>query len=168
MKAAVELDVAGNETDKPVMRPKMLPRAVRLAVLSMTAVVAIACQSTNPIPPRVVWTDRVPEPDSSAVAAQQVVARGSNTLTLLPISPTGAQLGVDYGYDMPHCGVGSPIDVDGSFWDAVDVPADPVTFDGQPGIFRLVSSTEATFTAPSIGVLHLVRHSGPKEFFYCS
>lgn len=146
----------------------MLSRTIRLAALSIAAVVTVACQAWNPIPPPVVWTDRVPAPDPSAVAARPILARGSNTLTLLPISQTGAQIGVDYRYDMPHCGVGSPIDVNGSFWDAVDVPADPVIFDARPGVFRLVSSTTATFTATSVGVLHLVRHNGAKEFFYCA
>ena len=56
---------------------------------------------------------------------------------------------------MPHCGVWSPIDVDGSFWDAVDAPEDPASFDGVPGSFRLTSSTEATFTVSHGGVLHL-------------
>jgi hypothetical protein len=149
------------------MRPKLTRHALRYAAVGTIAVVALACQATTPTPPRVVWIDRVPTPAPAAVAAQPVVARGVNTLALLPISPTGAQIGVEYGYEMPHCGVRSPIDVDGSFWDPVDVLPDPVVFDGQLGTFTLVSITEATFSATSGGVLHLVRHAGAKEFFYC-
>jgi hypothetical protein len=96
------------------------------------------------------------------------VARGSDTITLLPISPTGAAVGVAYAYETPHCGINSPIDVDGSFWDAVGVPPDSVDFDGWPGSFRLDTPTEATFTASDGRVLHLVRHSGAKEFRLCA
>jgi hypothetical protein len=149
------------------MRLEMTRRSVRSAALAAIALVAIACQTTHPTPPRVVWGDRVPTPAPSAVAAQPVVSRGSNTVTLLPISPIGAQVGIDYGYDMPHCGIGSPIDVDGSFWDSIDTLPDPVAFDGQPGTFRLISGKDATFTATSGEVLRLVRHTGAKEFFYC-
>jgi hypothetical protein len=109
----------------------------------------------------------VPKAAPEVIAAQSVVARGPNSVTLLPISPTGAVVGTDYGYDMPHCGINSPIDVDGSFWDAVGVPPDSVDFDGQPGTFRLVSPTEATFTASDGKILQLVRHSGAKEFRFC-
>jgi hypothetical protein len=102
------------------------------------------------------------------VAAQPVVARGSDSITLLPISPTGAVVGVAYAYDMPHCGIGSPIDVDGSFWDGVGVAPDSVDFDGRTGTFRLASPTEATFTASDGRILHLVRHTGAKKFRICS
>jgi hypothetical protein len=102
------------------------------------------------------------------IAAQPVVARGPDSITLLPISPTGAVVGIDYAYDMPHCGINSPIDVDGSFWDAVGVPPDSIDFDGRAGTFRLVSPMEATFTATDGQILHLVRRPGAKEFRLCA
>jgi hypothetical protein len=110
----------------------------------------------------------VPEAAPEVIAAQAVVARGPNSITLLPISPTGAVVGTDYAYDMPHCGINSPIDVDGSFWDAVGVPPDSVDYDGRPGTFRLKTTTEATFTAVDGKILHLARHAGAKEFRLCS
>lgn len=61
----------------------------------------------------------------------------------------------------------SPIDVDGSFWNAVGVPPDSVDFDGRPGTFRLISPAEATFTVSDGKILHLVRHSGAKAFRGC-
>jgi len=140
---------------------------LRTAALTFVVLAVVACQTTNPIPPRVVWTDRVPTPNPSAVAAQPVVARTSSTVTLQPISPTGATVGVSYAYDMPHCGIGSPIDVDGSFWDARTIPADPVAFDGLSGTFELTSPNDATFTSSAGAVLELTRHVGPKEFLFC-
>lgn len=142
---------------------------MRAAVLAATLVMAVGCSSLPaPTPAPTVWAERVPEAAPEVIAAQPVVARGPNSITLLPISPRGAVLGTDYAYDMPHCGINSPIGVDGSFWDAVGVPPDSVEFDGHPGTFRLISPTEATFSASGGMILHLVRRSGAKEFRLCS
>lgn len=111
--------------------------------------------------------DRVPTAAPAAIANQPVVARGSSSITLMPISPSGATIGVAYRYDMPHCGINSPIDVDGSFWDAIGIASDSVDFDGQPGTFRLVSANTAEFNRAGGQVLLLVRHEGPKEFRFC-
>ena len=144
-------------------------RGLWLTVLGIAAALAIACQAVNPAPSRspVPWGDFVPTPAPGAIASQPIVARGSDTITLLPISPTGAAIGVDYYYETPHCGILSPIDVDGSFWDAVGTGSSSVTFDGLPGKFRLDSTNEATFTASDGAVVHLTRHAGAKEFHYC-
>jgi hypothetical protein len=77
-------------------------------------------------------------------------------------------VGVAFDYDMPHCGISSPIDVDGSFWDVVRVGGDPVAFDGAVGSFRLLSDSQAQFTRSDGQMLDLVRHHGPKEFRLCS
>jgi hypothetical protein len=115
-------------------------------------------------------------PASSAVhsvtapqaATDVVVARGPDSITLQPSSPSGRNVGVAFDYDMPHCGINSPIDVDGSFWDAVSVAPDSVEFDGAVGSFRLISDRTAAFTRSDGQVLNLVRHDGPKEFRICS
>ena len=99
--------------------------------------------------------------------APVILAPGQDSITLLPISPAGATIGVSYAYEMPHCGLGSPIDVDGSFWDGVGAPADPVMFDGAPGRFELVTRDAAAFTSSAGDVLRLIRHSGPKTFGLC-
>ncbi|HJP88909.1 MAG TPA: hypothetical protein VJ850_07750 [Candidatus Limnocylindrales bacterium] len=134
------------------------------------ACVAAACSTTHDATPApVVWGVDVPEADAAAIEAQPVVARRNGFVTLLPISSTGGIVAVDYGYDMPHCGIHSPIDVDGSFWDPVNLPLDmdPVQFDGSTGTFRLTSRNTATFTDSSGRVLHLLRHAGEKEFGVC-
>ena len=142
---------------------------MRVAALAVVLALVAGCSSLpSPTPGPTAWGDKVPEAAPEAVAAQPVVSRGSDSITLLPISPAGAAVGVAYAYDMPHCGINSPIDVDGSFWDAVGVPADSVDFDGRTGTFRLASPTEATFTASDGNLLHLVRHTGAKEFRICS
>ena len=115
----------------------------------------------------VVWAEHVPSPAPELVENQPVVARGPNTITLMPISPRGAVVGVAYGYDMPHCGIKSPIDVDGTFWDAIGIAPDSVDFDGVSGTFRLISPMEAVFTRSDGPTLDLVRHTGPKAFPSC-
>jgi hypothetical protein len=135
-----------------------------IAALVLVASVVVACQSRDSA---VIWGIRVPTPPPDVVARQPVIEHTGFRITLLPISPRGAQVGVDYLYDMPHCGIQSPIDVDGSFWDAVDVAPDSVDFDGQPGTFRLETSSDAVFTTSTGLVLRLVRHTGTKAFPGC-
>jgi hypothetical protein len=72
-------------------------------------------------------------------------------------------------FALGHCGLGSGIDVDGSFWDPVG-QIDPDALD-------LVNSANARFTLNSPdtailvteggAVLQLVRHAGSKYFFLC-
>ncbi len=137
-----------------------------IAVLVWAFLVA-GC-SRPPAPSAVPWGDRVPEAAPEAIAGQPVVTRGPDSITLLPISPPGATIGVSYSYDTPHCGINGAIDVDGSFWDAVRIASDSVDFDGRRGTFRLVSPSTAVFTSSDGRVLNLVRHLGSKEFRICS
>ena len=161
-------DDPGNRDSDPVMRPQWLGTVVRTTSLAVAVLIATACSpGSMPTPSASPWAGSVPTPAPDQVVAQPVVARSANSITLLPISPKGAAIDVSYAYDMPHCGLGSPIDVDGSFWDAAVLPLDPVQFDGRPGGFRLTSPTEAVFRALDGSELRLVRHTGAKEFLLC-
>jgi hypothetical protein len=140
---------------------------VRLALVVLLIGLA-GCRTETTTHAPGAWGSRVATPAPAVAAAQPVVARRLGFVTLLPISPKGATLGVTYGYEMPHCGVLSPIDVDASFWDAVAVPDTSVDFDGQPGSFRLDSEDRATFTATDGERLQLTRHAGAKEFPLCA
>ena len=134
------------------------------AVAALAFALLVAGCSPLAVTSPVVWGSQVPTPDPSAAADQSVVARGPDSITLSPISPSGANIGVSYGYTMPHCGIGSPIDVDDSYWDAIGISQDSVDFDGQRGTFRLVTANAAQFTRSDGQVLNLVRHEGSKEF----
>jgi len=143
----------------------MTPRPVPAFVLGVVLGAFVAgCDASGTT---VVWAEQVPSPPPEAIENQPAVARGPNTTTLMPISPRGAIVGVAYGFDMPHCGIKSPIDVDGTFWDAVGVPADTVDFDGVSGTFRLITPMQAVFTRSDGRTLDLVRHTGPKAFGSC-
>jgi hypothetical protein len=138
------------------------------AVAALALAFLVAGCSLLVVSSPVAWGDQVPTAAPSAVANQPVIANGQNSITLSPISPSEASIGVTYGYDMPHCGIHSPIDVDDSYWDAIGISQDSVDFDGQPGTFRLVSANTAEFTRADGHVINLVRHEGSKEFRLCS
>jgi hypothetical protein len=129
--------------------------------------IGLVAACASPAPSAVTWLDRVPEAAPEAVADQPVVARGRDTITLAPISPRGAVVGIPYDYDMPHCGINGAIDVDGTYWDAVDIAPDSVDFDGAVGTFRLRSAATAVFTGSDGRALELVRHEGVKQFPGC-
>lgn len=141
---------------------------MRLLLLAVMAFVGACSAQPLPTPPIIVWDDHVPTPGPAAIAAQPVLDRGPNSWTLLPISPRGAAIGVDYRYEMPHCGIHSPIDVDGSFWDATRIDPNSVDFDGASGTIRLTTGDAATFVDAGGRKLHLVRHSGAKTFGGCA
>ena len=138
---------------------------VRGLALAAFVFVAAACgPSLSPAP----WRDAVLTPAPDAIARQPVLGRTPDSITIAPVSPTGAAIGVDYLYDMPHCGIMSPIDVDGSFWDSVENLEDPVAFDGSSGVFRLIDRQTANYTKTSGEVLRLSRHEGSKTFQFCA
>lgn len=139
-----------------------------LVALLVGSLLIAGCGSSAATPAPSAWGDRVPEPAPSALAARTVVSRGPDSITLLPISPSGASIGINYRYEMPHCGIRDLIDIDGSFWDALDIDPSSVAFDGRSGHFRLTSPTSATFTSDGGEALNLARHDGAKQFGLCS
>lgn len=72
-------------------------------------------------------------------------------------------------FTLGHCGLGSGIDVDGSFWDPVGM-IDPRSLDlinSANARFTLNSPDTAILVTEGGAVLQLVRHSGSKYFFLC-
>jgi hypothetical protein len=71
---------------------------------------------------------------------------------------------------LDHCGLYSPIDFDGSFWNPLG-PVDgdaPEAINAAPGTIRLVGPQEAQFRAPSGFTVRLRRHPGAKAFQGCA
>lgn len=70
---------------------------------------------------------------------------------------------------MPHCGLEGPIDIDGSFWLAVDAeqPADPLVFDSATGTFKLLDAQTGLFTAGDGTAVKLSRIQVQLEFGRC-
>jgi hypothetical protein len=155
-------------------------KVLHCGVMAMTLIVAsaVACtaapsasapptespaeRSLLPLPPHV---DGIPRPgDASAV--------------LRPQSPAGiVRVGVTVNFILGHCGLGSPIDLDGALWDPI---AGDNGFGGpltEQQMGELVNSTtvaltlldpnRAAFVTPRGAVLTLDRHAGPRMYLLC-
>lgn len=94
------------------------------------------------------------------------VANLPGGVLLRPVSERGLAVGVPVPFEMPHCGLHSPVDIDGSFWDPVDRPWPQV--DGRTGTFTLQPGGFAVFRTFGAGDLLLVRHAGDKAFQWCA
>jgi hypothetical protein len=73
-------------------------------------------------------------------------------------------------FGIGHCGLSSPIDVDGSFWDPVgrvDSNA-PEAIGDSRGTFRLLDADHATYRADTGFTVALRRHAGAKNFQGCA
>ena len=101
---------------------------------------------------------------------------GPNGGTILdPISAL-IDAGVPYRFSLGHCGLFSPVDVDGAFWDAidgvsssggeVDLDSDDEMINATPGVIVVIGD-EARFRTESGSVIRFERHGGEKEFPGC-
>ncbi len=160
-----------NEREGEPGMPMRTSPAIRVLLAVGSLLLACACASPMPttnMPLASPWGSSVPTADPAAIASQAIVAQGDGYVTLLPISPRGATIGIRYTYTTPPCGTFGAIDVDGSFWDVVAASPENVDFGGQLGTFELDAATGATFRGATGAVVELVRHEGAKQFQLCS
>ena len=84
--------------------------------------------------------------------------------------------GVAYRFTLGHCGLHSPVDVDGSFWDAVaglTAVGDPLDLDNDGEMINATSGLivvigdELRFRTESGSVVRFSRHEGEKQFGMC-
>lgn len=92
--------------------------------------------------------------------------------------PSSVQIeeGVAYRFTLGHCGLLSPVDVDGSFWDAVDgvdaagasldLGSDGEMINATAGLLVVIDD-EARFRTETGSVVRFERHIGEKEFPGC-
>lgn len=76
-----------------------------------------------------------------------------------------------------HCGLISPIDMDGSLWDPIgghDGAGGPLTEDqlgelinATPVVVVLTDPNTAVLQTPLGAVITLTRHDGPRDYFLC-
>jgi hypothetical protein len=92
-----------------------------------------------------------------------------------PISDT-IEMGAPYRYSLGHCGLSSPVDIDGSFWDPVggvsasgaelDLVNDGEMINATSGLIVVIGD-EMRFRTASGAVVSFTRHEGAKEFPGC-
>ena len=97
--------------------------------------------------------------------------------TILEPSSVQIEEGVAYRFNLGHCGLYSPVDVDGSFWDAIegvdpdggplDLDTDGETINATGGLIVVIGD-EARFRTETGSVIRFERHFGEKEFPGCA
>jgi hypothetical protein len=91
--------------------------------------------------------------------------------SFVAVNPASRPLGtLSSRYQLGHCGIFSPIDVDGTFWDPVGfVDVDHAdTVNSAAGVFTRTSPVSASLRTTGGLSVDLVRHQGVKQFRLCS
>ena len=101
---------------------------------------------------------------------------GPDGYTLLRPASARISHGVAYAFSLGHCGLGSPVDVDGAFWDAVDgtdaagrpldLLNDAKMINATAGSI-VVDGDELTFRTETDAVVRFTRHAGEMDFPGC-
>jgi hypothetical protein len=87
------------------------------------------------------------------------------------VPPASARTGEAVrAFTLGHCGLLSPIDVDGSLWDAVGAidSRHVAAVNAAPGQFSLTGESTARFQTDSGFTVNLLRRDGPKSFRLCA
>lgn len=151
---------------------------LRPALVVLLALASAACGEATPTPGppsfENVSTDGARDlPRDGEFAEGQPGDAGGTILAPVsaPIQPATA-----YRFSMGHCGLDSPIDADGSFWDPVegltagggplDLEAAQEMINASAGFFVVIGD-EARFRTEAGSVVSLERHAGEKEFPGC-
>ena len=93
------------------------------------------------------------------IAADEPREMGAGRLT----PSSGPQVAPIVPFTLGHCGLASPIDVDGAYWDPVgQIPQDERLINATAGQFRRLGPTDAEFVVDGIRV-RLRRHVGAKS-----
>jgi hypothetical protein len=148
----------------------------RLTAVAIVLVIG-ACSSPPAVTPAgVTWPVWEPARELPATGARPDGRPGTEGGTILRSASAAIASGTPYRFGLEHCGLLSPIDVDGSFWE----PIDGVAPDGRPidlavdseminattGIIVVIGD-EARFRTDSGSVIRLERAGVEMEFPGC-
>ena len=113
-------------------------------------------------------------------AAVTTIAPDIPTVSVDPTSTEALAIGEPIDFSLGHCGLGSPIDVDGSLWQAdggvtptgAAIAEDDDAVIGElinetPGTFVIVSDDTAHFTSLTGTILSLTRAPGDVDYPLC-
>lgn len=156
-----------------------------LALLLVASTVLVACDLNPPTPtPRLgsPTASASPSPSSAALPNLFPLPAGvippGGTAKLTAKTAHTAEPGKPYPFTLGHCGVGSPIDFDGSLWDVLgaqdgndhQVPEEQLgdLVNASSGTMTLVGAENALFRTTSSVVVGLKRHGGAKNYPACA
>ena len=160
------------------MRPLRFPVMLALGtLLSIAACANDAVQTDQPI--RSVSFEDVPVAEVRAMppGGPFVEGRiGPTGGTIFDPSSAALEPALAYRFSLGHCGLHSPVDVDGSFWDAIhgvaptgqplDLESDSEMINATSGVIVVIGD-EARFRTDTGSVIRFARHEGDKEFPGC-
>lgn len=147
-------------------------------ILALVGVALLACGSPGPTgSPTPAPTPDLPSLPLPANIAG-IPAQGESQIELEAHTPPGSvAVGVEQAYTLPHCGLVSPIDIDGSLWDPTfgdNGAGGPLTQDqlgdvinGTPVALVLVDHETMLMVTSHGARIVLTRHDGPRAYFGC-
>jgi len=145
-------------------------------LLIAVALVAVGCGADVPAP------TASPTP---TLALQPLPANLSGipgptdvTALLVPHTPRGElEVGVSRNFTLGHCGLMSPVDVDGSLWDPVgghNGAGGPLNeqqsgelINETPAVVELTDPNTMVMRTAGGAVITLTRHDGPRNYYLC-
>jgi hypothetical protein len=96
------------------------------------------------------------------------------TTDLSPQTPRGELIvGEERDYTLGHCGLSSPIDIDGSLWDPIGSSAqltdaqEGELINATPAVVVLIEADTMEMRTPAGATLTLTRHQGARSYFGC-
>jgi hypothetical protein len=113
-----------------------------------------------------------------ALPATRVVPADVPTVSIEPESAPGLVVGTPIEHELGHCGLWSPVDLDGSLWQPLggtEAGGEPITSDAAvgelinatPGTFVLVTPDTATFSSASGVSVAFERAPGALDYPLC-
>jgi hypothetical protein len=154
----------------------------RAAALALLAAVAAGCGSSIGMNPEAgsTFIPFVPAAEAQELPLLGVPGEGrigaTGGIIFAPVSLAVAD-GVPYRFNLGHCGLHSPVDVDGSFWDAIagvnaeglplDLANDGEMINQTAGVLIVVGD-QALFRTETGSIITFARHVGEKEFPGCA
>ena len=188
---SLALSLVHQEEDIMIHHPRPSMRALRAAVLGASLIMASATSgvfaaddpspSSQPYPA----ASTSPSPVEPALAETgyplpDVFGDPSElpTVSLEPDSEAGWPIGVPQAFSLGHCGILSPVDVDGSLWAVVgasDAAGGPIEEDREigelinatAGTLELTAADRAVFVSDSGQRMYFERAPGPLDYFLC-
>lgn len=157
----------------PSTSPTVEPRPTVGCGPTVASLIPLACTGPPPIP------TETATPQHELPEGLSEMPQGSFTVEIAPRSRPGTlQIGVPITFPLAHCGLFSPVDVDGSLWDAKyghDGHGGPISTDESGDLinegrvtFRLRDRDVAEMTTRDGLVVTLWRHDGPRRYELCS
>jgi hypothetical protein len=145
----------------------------KLKAIAMLAVLLAACNApaaTGPMP-----STAMP---SVHPLREDILGLAGGDFQVHPTSAPGREPGVIFPLSLGHCGLGSPVDVDGSLWAPIganDARGGPIDTPEEAGELVNATSGEAVivganrmdFRTPSGIVVVFTRHDGPRGYPGC-